>query len=312
MLRLTRPLSTTRKTMTMTPMKTFWTAQVHVIGELLAVRRATSISGTATTNGAAQSFSTTSRSFGRNTMSQRIPQASIMGNTLRARLTTGNGRKPWTRYGDTSAPATTTRMLIQNRGFHASRRADLPAPAVIFAAGALLKVRPSTLNPANIIADFSLSPLHFIRSLAEHRRLGNILRPLPHPLHPHPRLPHGLPQNLCKRRQIRQIPRSSGYLAGCEKVLSYLLRGGGLQEAREDGNVAYGGEVGFCEEGVVEEYSDLLSDKRQGPERGGQYRLQGHRQCLASTNGTRATTRVGDPFSRKQARHVDDPLFLPQ
>jgi hypothetical protein len=140
MMRLTRPISTT----TMPKGKTFWVAQVHVIGELLAVRRATTISTGTTTNGAGRSFSTTSRTFG-SSMSQRITSASLTGNTLRTRPTTGNERNPWARYGN--IPTTATRMMIQNRGFHATRRTDLPAPAVIFAAGALLKVRPCPANP---------------------------------------------------------------------------------------------------------------------------------------------------------------------
>mgnify|MGYP006876504557 CR=1 FL=1 len=125
------------------PLPTFWAAQVHVIGEILGARRATGM-------GAAK------------TMIRRNPTTTTTTTTMvirrldtqRTTTTTGPVRfRGWSGTRDRiriphhhqgqvdflRRPLGIPAMQI--RAFHASRPSNLPAPAVIFGLGALLKVR---------------------------------------------------------------------------------------------------------------------------------------------------------------------------
>lgn len=190
---------------------TYWAAQVNVIGELLGARRARGV-------GAARTLMERGAVMEGRLMAHRIQSSQgIRGiNNTRSHLRLRSNGSAFVNH-----VIPTTATATQIRAFHASRPTNLPAPAVIFGLGALLKVcRP----PRPFAAFANQSP-------AEHRRMGDLLRPLPHPLHPRSRLPHGFTQDKHEGRQIRQVSRTRRCLAGRTQVLSRVLRGGAVQAA---------------------------------------------------------------------------------
>ncbi|GHJ87963.1 hypothetical protein NliqN6_4365 [Naganishia liquefaciens] len=121
------------------PLPTFWAAQVHVIGEILGARRATGI-GAAKTMIRRNPTTTTTTMVIRRLDTQRTTTTT---GPVRFRGWSGTRdriRIPHHHQGQVDflrRPLGIPAMQI--RAFHASRPSNLPAPAVIFGLGALLK-----------------------------------------------------------------------------------------------------------------------------------------------------------------------------
>lgn len=129
------------------PVPTYWSAQVNVIGELLRARRGTLQAHQRAVSTSEATCTTSTQNLRRPknvgaATSKRLPSFSSFSSVTSSSI-----------LGTLARPRTSTASpLIKIRAFHASQPQGLPAPAVILAAGALLKASFSTHLPVRVLS----------------------------------------------------------------------------------------------------------------------------------------------------------------